>query len=49
MTSTPRETTLSPHATGPRLLARLTAPLRQAGWTEGELWDETASCGAGEA
>ncbi|WP_371519692.1 hypothetical protein [Kitasatospora sp. NBC_01300] len=48
MTSTPRETTLSPHATGPRLLARLT-PLRQAGWTEGELWDETASCGAGEA
>ncbi|MGW6915030.1 hypothetical protein ACWGB8_14640 [Kitasatospora sp. NPDC054939] len=41
MTSTPRES-LSPHATGPRLLARLTAPLRRAGWTEGELWDDTA-------
>ncbi|MEU4117750.1 hypothetical protein AB0F71_25045 [Kitasatospora sp. NPDC028055] len=40
MTSTTRDT-LSPHATGPRLLARLTAPLRQAGWAEGELWDET--------
>ncbi|MGF1426438.1 hypothetical protein [Kitasatospora sp. LaBMicrA B282] len=31
---------LSPHAAGPRLLARLTAPLRQAGWTENELWYE---------
>lgn len=40
MTSTPSET-LSLHATGPRLLARLTAPLRRAGWTEGELWDDT--------
>ncbi|MFJ6141108.1 hypothetical protein [Kitasatospora sp. NPDC092286] len=40
MTSTPSET-LSPHTTGPRLLARLTAPLRRAGWTENELWDES--------
>ena len=40
MTSTPSDT-LSPHATGPRLLARLTAPLRRAGWTENELWDES--------
>ncbi|MFF0416523.1 hypothetical protein ACFYUY_39620 [Kitasatospora sp. NPDC004745] len=31
---------LSPHATGPRLLARLAAPLRHAGWTENEPWDE---------
>ena len=40
MTSTPPDT-LSPHATGPRLFARLTAPLRHTGWAENELWDET--------
>ncbi|MEU4585869.1 hypothetical protein AB0F92_27890 [Kitasatospora aureofaciens] len=40
MTSTPSDI-LSPHATGPRLLARLTAPLRRAGWTDNELWDES--------
>jgi hypothetical protein len=40
MTNEPTDD-LSPHAAGPRLLARLTAPLRQAGWTEDELWYET--------
>ncbi|HJD84314.1 hypothetical protein [Kitasatospora aureofaciens] len=40
MNSAPPDT-LSPHANGTRLLARLTAPLRRAGWTENEPWDES--------
>ncbi|MFD8478193.1 hypothetical protein [Kitasatospora sp. NPDC059673] len=31
---------LSPHALGPQLLERLTAPLRQAGWKQDETWYE---------
>jgi hypothetical protein len=33
-------TAVSPHAAGPQLLNRLTAPLRRAGWTEDEFWYE---------
>ncbi|MCX4745951.1 hypothetical protein OG455_10505 [Kitasatospora sp. NBC_01287] len=36
----PSADALSPHATTRRLLARLTAALRRAGWTENEAWDE---------
>lgn len=44
--STPRmdltpSTATSPHAAGPRLLVRLTAPLRRAGWADGEIWGES--------
>ncbi|MER5640320.1 hypothetical protein ABT095_25660 [Kitasatospora sp. NPDC002227] len=39
MTTTPTDI-LSPQAAGPQLLARLTAPLRRAGWTETESWHE---------
>ncbi|MGA5703121.1 hypothetical protein [Peterkaempfera bronchialis] len=39
MDSTPHSS-LSPHALGPQLLERLTAPLRQAGWVQDETWYE---------
>ncbi|MFE2349404.1 hypothetical protein [Kitasatospora cineracea] len=39
MDSTP-DSPLSPHVLGPQLIARLTAPLRQAGWTQDETWYE---------
>ncbi|MFI9276224.1 hypothetical protein ACIGXM_36955 [Kitasatospora sp. NPDC052896] len=46
MDSTP-DSPLSPHALGPQLLERLTAPLRQAGWTEADqrYEDEEDDCG----
>ncbi|MET9183546.1 hypothetical protein ABZX88_35855 [Kitasatospora aureofaciens] len=34
-------TATSPHAAGPRLLVRLTVPLRRAGWADGEIWGES--------
>ncbi|MFJ7277137.1 hypothetical protein [Kitasatospora sp. NPDC098663] len=33
--------TASPYAAGPRLLERLAAPLRRAGWATGESWCES--------